>query len=124
MPLYSGTKETNYSLHWVDEKTLKIKLKWPIFMQNALLMTGLDVSFNAHGNTIENYTEGHQAEDKYKAKVFKFPPWLGDNNDDDTEEDNGGNGNDNCRLLPATGQNDANQQHFSNGNADHHHCIS
>eukprot|EP00536_Pseudo-nitzschia_multiseries_P009700 jgi/Psemu1/24027/gm1.24027_g len=60
MVLHSGTKETGYSLHWVDEKTLKIKLKWPFFMQNALFMTGLDVSLDAHDNTLENYPEGHQ----------------------------------------------------------------
>eukprot|EP00536_Pseudo-nitzschia_multiseries_P005919 jgi/Psemu1/14024/gm1.14024_g len=60
MLLHSGTKETDYSLDWVDERILKIKLKWPIFMQNALFMTGLDVSFNANGNAIKNYPEGHQ----------------------------------------------------------------
>ena len=101
MLLHSGTKETDYKLDWVDKKTLKIKLKWPIFMQNALFMTGLDVT-----GTHENYPEGHQVytdmgknsrklededgfvysegffrfskpmdmnEDKYKAEVFECP---------------------------------------------------
>ena len=101
MLLHSGTKETDYKLDWVDKKTLKIKLKWPIFMQNALFMTGLDVT-----ETHENYPEGHQVytdmgknsrklededgfvysegffrfskpmdmnEDKYKAEVFECP---------------------------------------------------
>ena len=39
--VHGGAKEDDFEFSWVDKKTIKIRLKWSVFMQNALLMTSL-----------------------------------------------------------------------------------
>ena len=43
MCLPPGAKADSLQLGWIDSKTFKIRLKWPIYMQKVLMMTGLDV---------------------------------------------------------------------------------
>jgi len=56
MLIHNGSKKEDFQFSWVNNKTFKIRLKWPVFMQSSLMMTGLDR--DSFGREI--YPRGHQ----------------------------------------------------------------
>ena len=56
MLIHNGSKVEDFQFSWVNNKTFKIRLKWPTFMQRCLMMTALDK--DPFGR--ESYPRGHQ----------------------------------------------------------------
>jgi len=60
MQIHNGVNEKeDFTLSWVDDKTLKIRLKWPQFMTKCMVTTTLDMTTDASGQTHPTYPMEH-----------------------------------------------------------------
>ena len=62
MLTHAGSKQKDFQIFWIDKKTIKIRLKWPTFMQKCLMMTGLDTERQGM-NSVEVFPEDHKVYD-------------------------------------------------------------
>ena len=87
MSLHPGADSNDIEVKWLDAKTITIKIKWPIWMQESTMLSGLDMT-TVNSQLFETYPEEHnvynsfgvttkslEAEDGniyYQENVFKF----------------------------------------------------
>ena len=60
MLIHNGSKDVDFELSWEDNRTFRVRVKWPKFMVKCLMMTSLDIreEYDANGAVYE--VENHQ----------------------------------------------------------------
>ena len=85
--LHPGADAKDIEVKWQDTKTIIIKIKWPIWMQESTMLSGFDMTV-VNGQAFKTYPEDHniynsfglttkdlEAEDRnvyYQENIFKF----------------------------------------------------
>ena len=65
MNLHPGADADDVQISWQDEYTVVLKIKWPMWMQDSTMMSGLDISQDANGKLFETYPEDHKVYDSF-----------------------------------------------------------
>ena len=87
MSLHPGADAQDIEVKWQDTRTIILKIKWPIWMQEPTMLSGLNMTV-VNGHAIETYPEEHnvygsfglttknlEADDGniyYQENIFKF----------------------------------------------------
>ena len=77
MLIHNGSKDVDFELTWEDNRTFRVRVKWPKFMVSCLMMTSMDVREEADNLgqvfEVENFPPGHKVYDSMgaNAKLMK-----------------------------------------------------